>query len=69
MKAFPTATLIHDEVIHTGGMDLRDYFAAKAIQGILASDPDDPDHEDGLLAVAILSYDIADAMMKAREAR
>jgi hypothetical protein len=65
MKAFPTFA---DNFAHQG-MDLRDYFAAAAMQGILASDPDDPDHEDGLLAVAILSYNIADALMKAREVK
>lgn len=63
MKAFPTpATLIEQ------GMDLRDYFAAKAMQGILASDPDDQGHEDNLKAVAV-SYKMADAMMIAREAK
>jgi hypothetical protein len=49
------------------GMDLRDYFAAKAMQGILATDPEDQDHEDGLLAIAIVSYKMADAMIEARE--
>jgi len=57
MKAFPT----HREE----GMDLRDYFAAKAMQGILATDPED--HEDGLLSIAIVSYKMADAMMEARK--
>jgi hypothetical protein len=58
MKAFPNH--------RTEGMTLRDYFAAKAMQGILATDPEDQDHEDGLLAIAIVSYKMADAMMKAR---
>jgi hypothetical protein len=69
MKAFPTTMQSWD--IYNGrdlsGMDLRDYFAAKAMQGILATDPEDQDHEDGLLAIAIVSYKMADAMMKARE--
>ncbi len=60
MKAYPQGT------INSGGMELRDYFAAKAMQGILATDPEDQDHEDGLLAVAIVAYKMADAMMKAR---
>jgi hypothetical protein len=60
MKVFPQGT------INSGGMDLRDYFAAKAMQGILSTDPEDQDHEDGPLAIAIVSYKIADAMMKAR---
>ena len=45
------------------GMTLRDYFAAKAMQGLLASSRDLSWRELGAL-----SYDAADAMMKAREA-
>jgi hypothetical protein len=37
------------------------------MQGILATDPEDQDHEDGLLAIAIVSYKMADAMIEARE--
>ena len=60
MKAFPT----HKEE----GMDLRDYFAAKAMQGMLAhygvvyGKSRDVDDSSG----AIRAYKIADAMMKAR---
>jgi hypothetical protein len=48
------------------GMTLRDYFAAKAMQGMLAG-------QGNMLAVtkeylAETSYEYADAMMKAREA-
>ena len=48
----------------TGGMSLRDYFAAKAMQAILSN----PDYtgEDSRLAAA--SYHVADAMLKARKA-
>ena len=67
MKAFPRADGRYDSSKpDEQGMDLRDYFAAKAMQGILASDPDDQGHEDNLEAVAIVSYKVADAMMKAR---
>jgi len=48
------------------GMTLRDYFAAKAMQGY-CSDPDykkDCGQED----TAISAYKMADAMLKAREA-
>ena len=47
------------------GMTLRDYFAAKAIQGIMAS---------GIYPTGIMfdtakeAYEMADAMLKAREA-
>ena len=46
-----------------GGMDLRDYFAAKVLQGLLASGLDQPKFE-----FARKSYEMADAMMEARNA-
>ena len=46
----------------TTGMDLRDYFAAKAMQGLLASDVSAPAN-----AFAQKAYEMADAMMKARQ--
>lgn len=46
------------------GMTLRDYFAAKVIQGICASGPTIEWSNDRLAAEA---YDLADAMMKARQ--
>jgi len=46
------------------GMTLRDYFAAKAMQGWLASFGDDVGvNPDG---VAIFAYEVADAMVAAR---
>ena len=45
------------------GMTLRDYFAAKAMQGILT----DPEIVMGATEIADLSYKYADAMLKARE--
>jgi hypothetical protein len=50
------------EVAHEG-MTLRDYFAAKAMQGLLASEVNAPRHE-----FAAEAYAMADAMLKAREA-
>ena len=50
---------------YRNGMTLRDYFAAKAMQGIMAS---------GIYPTGIMfdtakeAYEMADAMMKAREA-
>ncbi len=46
------------------GMDLRDYFAAKALQGLL-SDSNVRASED---VFATKAYAIADAMLKARSA-
>jgi len=45
------------------GMTLRDYFAAKAMQGLMAS-PADP---ESMEVAAKWSYNLADAMLKARE--
>jgi hypothetical protein len=44
------------------GMSLRDYFAAKAMQRLLTDDEIDVSY-----ATAVLSYRMADAMLKARE--
>ena len=53
----------------TGGMSLRDYFAAKAMEGIYASNTEH-DQEDAHIfdAVAEAAYKQADAMLKARQA-
>ena len=47
------------------GMTLRDYFAAKAMQGLLAADTGFTMYS---AQIAEISYAQADAMMKAREA-
>jgi len=44
------------------GMTLRDYFAAKAMQGMLA-DPNTPE----IMDIAGAAYEAADAMLRARE--
>jgi hypothetical protein len=60
MKAFP---LSNEKNYGQDGMDLRDYFAAQALQGLL-----NEAHSDfNDTAIAELSYSLADAMMKARE--
>jgi hypothetical protein len=57
MKAFPT----HREE----GMELRDYFAAAALQGVLAGDcGGGAASKEELIAFA---YVMADAMMEARK--
>lgn len=65
MKAFPTSAQSWD--IHNGrdlsGMDLRDYFAAKALNGLINYSPEPEEHK----LIAELCYQLADAMMKARE--
>ena len=68
MKAFPTpAFSINDEARVTavggeGGMELRDYFAAKAMQGLCANNNTNP------FEMSKAAYVVADAMMKARKA-
>ena len=69
MKAFPS---ISKEPMDDGegcwytpsseGMELRDYFAAKAMQGFLTEDCDVI-----LDSLAHESYQVADAMMRERE--
>jgi hypothetical protein len=49
------------------GMTLRDYFAAKAMQGLLASPHADP--RGGATVLAESAYIVADAMIAAREGR
>lgn len=64
-NAFPV-TYGNDGVEH--GMTLRDYFAAKALQGILAANTEWSDVSwDRCKAMVIDSFNIADEMLKARE--
>ena len=59
-------------MVKTGGyardMTMRDYFAAKAMQGLLATGVDyvDDIHGSGWNWVAAASYKMADAMLKER---
>ena len=46
------------------GMSLRDYFAAKAMQGLIASN--DGGAGDRIEEIPIYAYQIADAMISAR---
>ncbi len=69
--AFPTGLITDDKgVVYGGsnGMTLRDFFAAKAMQGLLSDSPSSSDVADAVNTLAHFSYTIADAMLKAREA-
>ena len=57
MKAFPNIT-------NQQGMDLRDYFAAKAMQELMKVALDENAPKEN---VAKTAYRMADAMMKARD--
>jgi len=66
--AFPQSyEVMPDRELHTYfGMTLRDYFAAKAMVGILANDSNPgPEQVPHIVASA---YILADAMLKARTA-
>ena len=77
MKAFPTnkTLLLQDEnekmylqSIENLGMDLRDYFAAKAMQAIIGKSDDaslNIDEVDNW--IGDYAYVVADAMMEARD--
>jgi len=56
---------------HERGMTLRDYFAAKAMQSLitnfLAKELDEVDPHGWMKGLAMDSYSMADAMLKARE--
>jgi len=66
MKAFPVTTENREGAWGQEGMDLIDYFAAKAMQGLLATISYEnsciPNYE-----IAEQSYKIAAAMMEARK--
>jgi hypothetical protein len=68
------------EIVSIGGMSLRDYFAGQALAGSLASQtpeshwsfaalPEETTNDNAKNGIARLCYDIADAMIKAREVK
>lgn len=61
IPAFPA--MHYDLAENEHGLTMRDYFAAKAMQGLLAG----TNTSDGAMIVRD-AYKIADAMLKAREA-
>ena len=72
MKAFPASSKYNDEY---NGMDLRDYFAAKALQ-MIAETYKESWIEDGdfqgyseteVICIAEGAYEMADAMIEARK--
>jgi hypothetical protein len=64
MQAFPFIEPVGDDVIKTyhPGLALRDYFAAKAMQGLMDAAMPMPE-------IAVAAYAMADDMLKAREAK
>jgi hypothetical protein len=68
--AFPRNILDHGHgvtTVHESGMTLRDYFAAKAMQGLITSLHSKPYPEWQTAEwISESAYGIADAMLKAR---
>ena len=73
MKAFPTHTItVNDEARVTaiggeGGMELRDYFAAMAMQAEIEANEGLSIREGYMGAIAHIAYAMADEMMEARK--
>ena len=74
--AFPSAVLFDQAIVDSKGMTLRDYFAAKAMQSIVGAMLIESsktryniDHQEHLKCVALDSYEIADAMLRARKSK
>ena len=73
----PYANDPNSAISHTKGMTLRDYFANSAMQGIISNeelrvkilmDNKDGREENSVNKdISVLSYSLADAMLKARE--
>ena len=76
MKAFPTTNGQTMAPLGTGydeGMDLRDYFAAKAMQSLITASSTSYIHENELVVkrpidneISMYAYKMADAMMEVR---
>ena len=65
MKAFPRPNTIHPDDL---GMDLRDYFAAKAMQAIITKcDEKSSELEEIDLWIGEYAYTVADAMVEGRK--
>jgi hypothetical protein len=68
--AFPVSTGHHPDTMMKDpriGMTLRDYFAGKAMQGLLAAGTEAQFCFSGDTTLAAISYGIADAMLAERE--
>lgn len=75
--AFPIDESQHTEQVEDGcnnftvwtmGMSMRDYFAAKAMQGLIAKGMDNSNNRNakGVPIIAGFAYEYADAMLKER---
>ena len=67
--AFPQVSTNPDGDLYQPGMTLRDYFAAKCMQGLSALPSDFNNNRDILEMVAKIAYAQADAMLSARSTK
>jgi hypothetical protein len=68
--AFPVQSIyIEDQATNSHGMTLRDYFAAKAMQAIIASEQPGDEEFATFDMYASDAYKYADAMLQARDAK
>lgn len=68
--AFPFSPSDESIVPYSYGMTLRDYFAAKAVEGMRFNNVDQSSAEERLQAftlAAVCAYEIADAMLQERD--
>ena len=64
--AFPFVAEDESGMMINMGMTLRDYFAAKAMQAIMAGQYPITKQPDAASRIALAAYQMADAMMEAR---
>ena len=72
--AFPHTRVYSDtpnDLMHQylpmSGMTLRDYFAAKAMQAVIAASDNEAVEKSGPGSIADIAYEFADAMLLARK--
>lgn len=66
-SAFPTGIIANEKgqiIGGSNGLTLRDYFAAKAMQSLILAEHSKNEFNE---IQAVMAYEVADAMMKARE--
>lgn len=64
--AFPTLAAAGDVALSQGGVSMRDYFAAKAMQAVVLKQNELHDIQAMYDRLALHAYKVADAMLKAR---
>jgi hypothetical protein len=66
LKALVHVSQTRSEAVNAGGLTLRDYFAAKAMQAVVLKQNELHDIQAMYDRLALHAYKVADAMLKAR---